>query len=90
MKLHPFHASHFTVHVSRRRQAGSAVIVVLALVVIIMIYVAGNLRTLNSLGRELGLVERQQVQRLQKAGRATNTPPAEIIATNVMASLPAN
>ena len=68
----------------RHRQAGSAVIVVLALLVIIMIYIAGNLRTLNSLDRELKLIERQQVRRLQKAGAAANSPPAAIIITNAV------
>ncbi len=85
MRMLPVHLSS-----PRGRRTGSAVIIVLALVVIIMIYVAGNLRTLNSLGRELSLLERRQVQRLQKTGRATNTPPAEIITTNAMTSPPAN
>ena len=72
------------VHASRRpgRQAGSAVIVVLALLTIIMIYVAGNLRTLTSLDRELKLLERQQIHRLQATASATNSPPASVLATN--------
>ena len=58
MNLFPVPTSRFTHHVSRprsprRRQAGSAVIVVMALLAIILVYVAGNLRTLNSLAREL-------------------------------------
>ena len=91
MKLPAFHVSRFTPHASRGpcRQSGSAVIIVLALLTIIMIYVAGNLRTLNSLGRELKLLERQQIHRLQ-AVRATNSPPAIIIATNSVPQPPAH
>jgi hypothetical protein len=54
----------------------------MALLSIILIYVAGNLRTLNSLGRELKLLERQQIRRLQTAARMTNAPPAAVIITN--------
>jgi hypothetical protein len=68
----------------RRRQSGSAVIVVMALLAIILVYVAGNLRTLNNLGRELKLVERQQTRRLQRAAQTTNTPPAITVATNAV------
>ena len=50
--------------VSRRRQHGSAVIVVIALVAIVLIYVAGNVRTLHFLTREVKLVEQRQVRRL--------------------------
>jgi len=87
MNLSPVHASRITHHVShgtprRRRQSGSAVIVVMALLAIILVYVAGNLRTLNNLGRELRLVERQQTRRLQRAAQTTNTPPAITVATN--------
>jgi len=80
------------VHASSRpcRQGGSAVIIVLALLTIIMIYVAGNLRTLNSLGRELKLLERQQVQRLQATARATNSPPASTVGTNSVPQTPAH
>jgi hypothetical protein len=84
MNLPSFHASRITHHASRpgRRQSGSAVIVVMALLTIIMVYVAGNLRTINSLGRELKLLERQQIRRLQAATQTTNTPPAATISTN--------
>ncbi len=61
-------------HTPRPRQSGSAVIVVLALLTILLIYVAGNIRTLNSLGRELRLLEHQQTLRLQPAVTSTNTP----------------
>jgi len=65
-----------------RRQAGSAVVVVLALLVILLIYVAGNIRTLDCLGRDLRLVERQQTQRLQSIAPITNLTPALLISTN--------
>ena len=51
-------------------------IVVFALLAIILVYVAANLRTINSLGRELKLLERQQTRRLQNIPQRTNTPPA--------------
>jgi hypothetical protein len=81
MNLPPHHASRITHHVPRctprrRRQSGSAVIVVFALLAIILVYVAANLRTINSLGRELKLLERQQTHRLQTISQRTNAPPA--------------
>jgi len=84
MNLFPAHVSRLTPHVSlpRRRQAGSAVIIVLALLAIILVYVAGNLRTLSSLGRELRLLERQQTRRLQTANATTNSPSATVVGTN--------
>jgi len=87
MKLSPHHASRITHHVSRapRRQSGSAVVVVIALLAIILIYVAGNLRTLTNLGRELRLLERQQIHRLQAVTPKTNSPPATTISTNTTA-----
>ena len=64
-------------------------IVVFALLAIILVYVAGNLRTINSLGRELNLLERKQIRRLQTATQATNTPPAIIVNTNSVPTTPA-
>ena len=91
MRLPALHASRLTHHVSRSRlrESGSAVVVVLALLVIITVYVASNLRTLASLGRELKLLEHQQTRRLQVATRATNAPPAITVATNVVPASPA-
>ena len=77
MNLSPFHASR-----PPRRQSGSAVIVVMALLAIILIYVAGNLRTLTNLGRELKLLERQQIHRLQNVAPKTNSVPAITVRTN--------
>ena len=66
-------------HGPRRRQNGMAVIVVLALLAIILVSVAGNIRSLYCLGAELKLVERQQEQRLQAAAAVaiarTNSTP---------------
>ncbi len=78
------HVSRFTFHVSRspHRQSGSAVIIVMTLLALILIYVAGNLRTLTNLGRELKLVERQQIHRLQNTTPKTNSAPAITIRTN--------
>src|SRR5262245_51823439 len=58
---------------SRLSQRGMAVIVVLALVSILLIYAACNIKTLANLGRELRLLEQQQVRRLQSSAPATNT-----------------
>ena len=77
MNLSSFHASR-----PPRRQSGSAVIVVMALLAIILIYVAGNLRTLTNLGRELKLLERQQIHRLQNVAPRTNSVPAITVRTN--------
>jgi hypothetical protein len=84
MKMLPLHVSRFTFHVSRhpRRQSGSAVIVVMALLAIILIYVVGNLKTLANLGRELRLLERKQIRRLQKVPLGTNAPPAVTFSIN--------
>jgi flagellar basal body-associated protein FliL len=93
MKLPPFHASRITPYASRprRRQSGSAVIIVMALVTIILVYVAANIRTLSSLGHELKLLERQQTRRLQMAAPKTNAPPAATtISTNLASRPPAN
>jgi hypothetical protein len=84
MNLPSFHPSRITFHVSRSRrcQSGSAVIVVMALLAIILVYVAGNLRTLNSLGRELKLLELQQTRRLQTAAPRTNSLAVTTVGTN--------
>jgi len=92
MKLPSLHALRITPRVSlpRRRQAGSAVIVVMALLAIILVYLAANLRTLDSLGRELKLLERQQTRRLQTATATTNSPSATTVGTNSVPKSPPN
>jgi type II secretory pathway component PulK len=57
-------------------QRGVAVIVVLALLAIILLYISANARTLYYLGREIKLIERQQIQRLAKPLPRTNSIPA--------------
>jgi hypothetical protein len=50
-----------------------AVIVVMALIAIVLIFIAGNLRTIRNLDRDIKLVEKAQNRRLQSAGSSTNT-----------------
>jgi hypothetical protein len=66
------------------------VIVVMALLAILLVYMAGNLRTLTNLGRELKLVERQQIRRLEAVAPRTNSPPAIIINTNSVSTTRTN
>jgi hypothetical protein len=47
-------------------------IVVITLLVIVMAYIAGNLRALEDLRREIKLVERHQIRRVQTANANTN------------------
>jgi len=56
----------------QQRKSGVAVVVVLALLSIMLLYVAANVRSLHHLGRELKLLERQQVHRLNLRATATN------------------
>jgi hypothetical protein len=58
-----------------QREQGSAVIVVLALIFLTLAYVAYNHRTLQSLDREVKLIEKRQFQRLQSPP-STNSLPA--------------
>jgi len=50
-----------------------AVIIVLAFLAIILIYLAGNARTLHWLARDLKLVEQKQVRRLAGMNVKTNS-----------------
>ena len=81
MKTNHFHLrGGRSLDVPRRpRQEGMAVIAVMILVVIVLIYLAGNIRTLHNLGRDLRMIEQQQTQRLAVSAQATNT----LAATNV-------
>jgi hypothetical protein len=56
------------------RQSGTAVIVVLVIIAILMIYVAGNIRTLHNVGKELKLIEQKQVHRLDKLQTSNSKP----------------
>lgn len=57
-----------------RSRDGTAVIVVIAILSILLIFVAGNLRTLHLLRRDLKLVETQQTNRIAVMGPVTNSP----------------
>jgi hypothetical protein len=59
---------------SRRHESGMATIVVIALLSLILIFVAGNLRTLYLLRSDLRLIEMQQTNRLANIGPLTNAP----------------
>jgi len=74
---------------ARKNQSGMVVIVFLALLSIILIYVGANLHSLNSLKRELKLVEQQQLRRLA-AVFATNdvATPVPIAQTNALTKPP--
>jgi hypothetical protein len=62
------------ISIHHSKQNGSAVVVVIVLLAIVLIYVGGNVRTISSLEREIKLVERQQLRRLQ----TTNSPPSAL------------
>lgn len=51
----------------KRGQSGSAVVVLLAMLTMMLIFVAANTVAIRSLQRELKLIEKKQVQRLQTA-----------------------
>jgi hypothetical protein len=63
------HESRITHH----SRSGMAVIIVLAFLAIILIYLAGNARTLFWLERDLKLVEQKQVHRLEATNIKTNS-----------------
>ena len=67
-------------YASRPRERGMAVISILVLVAIVLIYMAANIRTLNTIDGELKLVERQQTHRLKTLSRAAKTATAPIAA----------
>ncbi len=68
--------SHSSRNTNRQREQGLAMIVVVAIVAILFVYVAQNAHTLNQLKREVGLIERQQTNRLAHALPATNSASA--------------
>ena len=76
ISLPPLHAPRSTLHAPRLRERGIAVISVLALVAIVLIYVAANIRTLNTLDGDLKVIERQQIRRLKTATQAAKTVSA--------------
>ena len=62
----------------RRSQSGSAVVIVTAMVAIMAICVAVNVASIRTVDRELKLMEKKQIQRLQSSSTksAANTPTA--------------
>lgn len=58
--------------ITNRSRSGMAVIIVLAFLAIILIYLAGNARTLHWLERDLKLVEQKQIHRLAGTSIKTN------------------
>jgi hypothetical protein len=78
MKTLPLQA---TTRARRHTQNGSTVLVVIALLAIVLAYLSFNLRALERLRREIKLVERHQIQRLQSTSGSqtparTNAAPA--------------
>ena len=73
---------------SKRKEAGSAVLVVIALIAIIFIYIAANLSALHNLHRELRLIEKRQIQRLQTRPGSGATPAQMTGTTNSPVSAP--
>jgi hypothetical protein len=65
--------------VRRQGEEGMAVILVIALLVILLIYISAGVRTLNNLGRDVRLIEKQQIQRLQQPAGTTNS----VVITNL-------
>ena len=49
----------------RARQRGSAVLVLIVLLGLMLIFIGANLKSLHIMSRELKLIEKRQVQRLQ-------------------------
>lgn len=50
----------------RNSERGMAMIVIMAILSLMVVYIAANVRSLNTLERELRLIERKQVHRLQQ------------------------
>jgi len=57
---------------SRRDEQGLAVITVMTVLAIVLICLAGNIRMLYNLDRELKLVQKQQIRRLQAVTSAVS------------------
>ncbi|HWV98295.1 MAG TPA: hypothetical protein VNZ64_01260 [Candidatus Acidoferrum sp.] len=55
-----------------RAEHGMAIIVVLVLLSIILLYLTASARTLHLLGRDLKLIEQQQIHRLVSPSHGTN------------------
>ncbi len=71
----------------RRTQAGSAVIVVIALLSIVLLYLAFNARTLQLLHRHVQFIETVQLRRLASTSAKTNGPPSARTTTNQVSTV---
>ena len=60
-----------------RKQSGSAVAVLLAMLSIMLIFVAANSIAVRTLQREMKLLEKHHVQRLQGAAVPVKTSPTQ-------------
>lgn len=58
-----------------QRRRGMAVLVVILLVAIVLMFLAGNAKTLYFLTREVRLIEQKQQRRLAEQSGVTNAPP---------------
>ena len=61
------------IRLNQNRRAGVAVLLVLTLLSLMLIYITANARTIYNLGRELKLIERQQLQHWAAQGARTNS-----------------
>ena len=52
-------------------------LVVLVIIAILMIYIAGNIRTLGNVGKELKLIDQRQVHRLETRSKNTQIPTSK-------------
>lgn len=55
------------IHLARKRQSGSAVIVVITLVFVMELLILNNVRVLDHLGRELDLLDHKQQVNLHRS-----------------------
>jgi hypothetical protein len=62
-----------------QNQSGVAVIVMVVLIAVVLIYLAVTARTLHWLGRELRLIEKQQIRQATNAPARPPTAPSAAI-----------
>lgn len=65
---------------NRRNQSGVAVIVMLALLALILIYILANVRSLNTLQKELQLINRHQLNHW----KTLDSTPVPGVSTNAI------
>jgi hypothetical protein len=72
------------VPIASRRNHGSAVVVMIVLLGLMLIFVFANVKTLHFMSRELKLIEKRQLQRLNATTPATHQAAAD--STNAIPS----